>query len=96
MSLFKVILNYDISADLNSQDTYGNTPVHLAAQIGRVDVLKLFLKKQLIKLSIKNSEGYSAIECAKDNETLKVSKQSIINSSLKQVFFDYITHLRSL
>lgn len=30
LSLFKVILKYDKSADHNSQDTYGNTPVHLA------------------------------------------------------------------
>jgi hypothetical protein len=37
-----------------------------------VDILKLFMKKKFIKLSIKNSEGKSSIECAQENETLKV------------------------
>lgn len=79
--MFKVILKYDSSADLNSQDTYGNTPVHLATQSGRLDLLKLFLKNKqpLIKLSIRNSEGKTAIESAKDHDTLKV-RAHIINS----------------
>lgn len=30
INLFKTILAFDHSADINSQDTYGNTPLHMA------------------------------------------------------------------
>jgi ankyrin repeat protein len=30
INLFKTILAYDLTADVNALDTYGNTPLHLA------------------------------------------------------------------
>ena len=36
-------MKYDKYADLDSQDTYGNTPIHLAALNGKDQVLKYFL-----------------------------------------------------
>jgi ankyrin repeat protein len=32
INLFKTILAYDLTADVNALDTYGNTPLHLAVQ----------------------------------------------------------------
>ena len=32
-------------ADVNEQDTLGNTPVSYAAELGRKDILKLFIAK---------------------------------------------------
>lgn len=50
-------MKYDKYADLCAQDTYGNTPVHLAAQNGKAKVLAYFLYEFNPQIYIKNSEG---------------------------------------
>lgn len=55
--IVKTILKYDKFANLNSQDTYGNTPVHLAALNGKAEILSYFLNKYNPHIYIKNSDG---------------------------------------
>jgi ankyrin repeat protein len=57
VEIIKIILKFDKTADLNSQDTYGNTPVHLAAQNGKADILSFFLDNFYADIYVKNSEG---------------------------------------
>lgn len=57
LEIIKTIMKYDKFADLNHQDTYGNTPIHLAAQNGKASILQYFLSSFTPNIYIKNSEG---------------------------------------
>lgn len=57
LDIVKTIIKYDKFAGVNNQDTYGNTPVHLAAQNGKADILSYFLNTQNPQIYIKNSDG---------------------------------------
>jgi ankyrin repeat protein len=55
----KVLL--DAGADVNAADWTGNTPIHVAAQLGANDVIQL-LAKWDAKLDAKNDAGQSALD----------------------------------
>lgn len=72
LDIIKTILKYDKFANLNVQDTYGNTPVHLAAQNGKAEVLQYFLETYNPQIYIKNSEGLSALHSSSNQDIFKV------------------------
>lgn len=72
MEIVKIILKYDKFADVNSQDTYGNTPLHLAAQNSKQIVLEYILNKFNPNIYIKNSENQLALHSSTSQEILKV------------------------
>lgn len=74
-------MKYDPFADLNNQDTYGNTPVHLATQNNKQDVLEYFLDEFTPHIYLKNSEGQSAFHSASNSEIFKV-KHLTLNERL--------------
>lgn len=49
-------MKYDKFANIDDQDTYGNTPIHLAASSGKSQILSYFLKNFSPKLYLKNIE----------------------------------------
>lgn len=52
--------------NVNQQDKLGNTPLHLAAFLGYMDCVKALLNTPNIDLSIKNKQGKTALDMAKD------------------------------
>jgi ankyrin repeat protein len=64
LEVVKTIKKHDFNATLNSQDTYGNTPLHLAVQSGKTLVIKYFLKEHHPSITAKNSEGKTPLHCA--------------------------------
>ena len=44
-----------------AQDDFGNTPFHLAAIRGHVEIIKIFAKICLTRSQISNKNGYTAI-----------------------------------
>ncbi|KAL1924036.1 uncharacterized protein VTP21DRAFT_7071 [Calcarisporiella thermophila] len=66
--------------DLNRQDLQGNTALHLAARLGRFEVVKLLMVQEGINDTIKNKENKEAIELAR---TLDI--ENVMNES-RQIF----------
>jgi len=67
----------DEFADLSEQDTYGNTPLHLAALTKKTDVVRLFMQSCRPRLDLKNNEGLNPMEVSKNPEILAIFIQSI-------------------
>lgn len=54
---------------LNAQDARGQTPLHLAASLNRVDVVALFLLEEQVDDMIKDNSGKTALEVAGGPDT---------------------------
>lgn len=68
----RIVMKFDRFADVNDQDTYGNTPIHLAAANGKAQVLEYLLHSFQPQIFIKNNEGKIAYQLASSEETFKV------------------------
>ncbi|RHZ88579.1 hypothetical protein Glove_22g187 [Diversispora epigaea] len=63
-----ILNNFMNKININHQDHQGNTALHCAARIGRVDVCKLLLKQKNINDTIPNNESKQAIDVAENSE----------------------------
>ncbi|KAL1922967.1 uncharacterized protein VTP21DRAFT_9343 [Calcarisporiella thermophila] len=54
--------------DINQKDRNGNTPLHLAAKIGRAGVVKLLLRQKVCNDGVFNGEGKQPIDLARSEE----------------------------
>ncbi|CAG8618226.1 5069_t:CDS:2 [Acaulospora morrowiae] len=61
-----IINNHLDKIDINHQDHRGNTALHYASQMGRIDVCELLLKQKNINDAVRNGEGKQAIDIAKN------------------------------
>ncbi|KAI9146593.1 Oxysterol-binding protein-domain-containing protein [Paraphysoderma sedebokerense] len=59
------------NVDVNVVDERGETALHLAARNGRADLVEMLLKCSVIVTTIRNSEGKSAIDVAKNEDIRK-------------------------
>ena len=72
LEVIQMIMKHDKFANINDQDTYGNTPLHLAAQNGKAQILSYLLKNYQAELYLKNMERQQPHQCSLNNDTFKV------------------------
>ncbi len=59
--------------DINAKNNKGDTPLHIATSKGNKELVQLLLSKQ-VKTDIKNNEGKTPLELAKDQEIINILK----------------------
>lgn len=74
--------------DINARDREGNTPLHLASQLGRDAVVKALLEQPQIDDSVINYRGQTALDVARTPEIfqqLQLSRSIFIDTKTKQI-----------
>lgn len=76
------------SIDVNARDRDGNTPLHLASQLGRPTTVRLLLEQRDINDSIVNYEGRSALDLARTPDIfqqLQLSRSLFVDTLVKDI-----------
>ncbi|KIX08186.1 uncharacterized protein Z518_02842 [Rhinocladiella mackenziei CBS 650.93] len=74
--------------DLNAQDKEGNTPLHLAAQLGRAPVVRDLLEQPSINDAISNRQGKLPIDLARTPEIfqqLQLARSIFLDEKIKEI-----------
>jgi len=76
------------SIDINARDRDGNTPLHLASQLGRPTTVHLLLEQRNINDSILNYQGRSALDMARTPDIfqqLQLSRSLFVDTLVKDI-----------
>jgi ankyrin repeat protein len=74
--------------DINSRDRDGNTPLHIAAQLGRGPLVRELLNRPLINDSVVNYRGQTALDMARTPEIfqqLQLARSLFIDSKNQEI-----------
>lgn len=88
------VLSNGGTRDVNSRDKEGNTPLHLAAQLGRTPIVKQLLQRPEINESAVNHQGRTPIDVARTPEIfqeLQLARSLFLDSIVRQVH-DFVAH----
>lgn len=80
--------------DVNSRDKEGNTPLHLAAQLGRTPIVKQLLQRPDVNESVVNHQGRTPIDVARTPEIfqeLQLARSLFVDGVIRQVH-DFVAH----
>lgn len=78
----------DSPIDVNGRDRDGNTPLHLAATLGRAPVVRLLLDQQGINDSITNYNGQTPLDLARTPDIfqqLQLTRSIFIDANVKRI-----------
>ena len=76
------------SVDVNAKDRDGNTPMHLAATLGRPTTVRLLLEQSETNESIINYQGKSALDLARTPDIfqqLQLARSLFVDSKVKEI-----------
>lgn len=76
------------SIDVNARDRDGNTPLHLASQLGRPTTVRLLLEQRDINDSLLNYQGRSALDLARTPDIfqqLQLSRSLFVDTLVKDI-----------
>jgi ankyrin repeat protein len=82
------VMSNSTPPDINARDRDGNTPLHLAAQLGRDSIVRQLLEQPNIDDSIANYRGQTALDLARTPEIfqqLQLAKSLFIDSKTKEL-----------
>lgn len=80
--------NPDSVIDINGRDRDGNTPLHLAATLGRTPVVRMLLDQPNINDSITNYHGQTPLDLARTPEIfqqLQLARSIFIDTNVKKI-----------
>ncbi|KAI8932602.1 hypothetical protein NX059_010105 [Plenodomus lindquistii] len=78
----------DSPMDINGRDRDGNTPLHLAATLGRAPVVRMLLDQPGINDSVTNYSGQSPLDLARTPDIfqqLQLSRSIFIDTNVKRI-----------
>jgi ankyrin repeat protein len=70
------LINY--GADVNAQDEDLQTPLHYACSVGHTEVIKILLSQDDIDITLKDSDGKTAMDTIEDNHIKELFNKSEI------------------
>ncbi|KAK5676174.1 hypothetical protein LTS12_029522, partial [Elasticomyces elasticus] len=86
------VVEYVLSAaddlDINARDREGNTPLHLAAQLGRAPLIRELLNKPTLNDSVVNYRGQAALDLARTPEIfqqLQLARSLFIDQKTQEI-----------
>lgn len=82
------VLSTAEDVDINSRDRDGNTPLHIAAQLGRAPLVRELLNRPSINDSIVNYRGQTALDLARTPEIfqqLQLARSLFIDSKNQEI-----------
>lgn len=88
------VLSHGGARDINSPDREGNTPLHLAAQLGLTPIVKQLLQQLDVNESVINHQGRMPIDVARTPEIfqeLQLARSLFVDSVVRQVQ-DFVAH----
>lgn len=82
------VLSSGEDLDINARDREGNTPLHLAAQLGRVPLVRDLLNRPSVNDAIVNYRGQTALDVARTPEIfqqLQLARSLFIDSKTQEI-----------
>ncbi|RHZ60733.1 uncharacterized protein CDV56_104904 [Aspergillus thermomutatus] len=82
------VLSLGDDLDINARDRDGNTPLHLAAQLGRGPLVRELLNRPSVNDSIVNYRGQTALDVARNPEIfqqLQLARSLFIDSKTQEI-----------
>ncbi|GFF53658.1 putative oxysterol binding protein [Aspergillus lentulus] len=82
------VLSLGDDLDINARDRDGNTPLHLAAQLGRGPLVRELLNRPTVNDSIVNYRGQTALDVARNPEIfqqLQLARSLFIDSKTQEI-----------
>lgn len=76
------------SVDLNARDRDGNTPLHLAAMLGRAEIVQFLLEQDNINEYLTNFQGHTPLDLARNPDIfqqLQLSRSLFVDTKIRQI-----------
>lgn len=88
LSMVENVLKISKDKEINAVDKEGNTPLHVAAQLGRTQVVCMLLEQPEINESATNYQGKTALDLARNPEVfqqLQLKRSLYVDSQHKKI-----------
>ena len=82
------VVAHGASVDLNARDRDGNTPLHLAAMLGRTEAVQLLLDQDSINEYLANYQGRTPLDLARNPDIfqqLQLSRSLFVDTKVRQI-----------
>lgn len=86
--IVEYVLSHDNEIDINAKDRDGNTPLHLAAQLGRLSIVRDLLDRPKINDAVVNYNGQTPLDLARSPEifqALQLSRSLFMDDKIKEI-----------
>ncbi|KAI5293555.1 hypothetical protein KEM52_005428 [Ascosphaera acerosa] len=86
--IVEYVLSHENDIDINAQDRDGNTPLHIAAQLGRLSIVRDLLDRPRINDAVLNNNGQSPLDVSRSPEifqALQLSRSLFMDDKVKEI-----------